>query len=163
MDLLDRMLEHDRWTTDRILAICRELPQWRLHTHFNVGNATIDSTLRHMIRSMQVWTDLMCRRPVAAPDAVEAAGFDALAILFNVLYADFAACARECRDEGRLDVVFLDTRDDPPAPRTYGSAIIHVITHNMHHRAEILHMLGKLNVPGLPEGDVLSWEREVRG
>ena len=59
--------------------------------------------------------------------------------------------------------VLLDTRDDPPAPMTYGSAIAHVITHNMHHRAEILHMLGKLNVPDLPEGDVLTWEKQARG
>lgn len=162
MDLLDRMLEHDRWTTDRILATCRELPQWRLHTHFGVGHATIDTTLRHMIRSVQVWTDLMCRRPVAPPDAVEAAGPDALPILFHVLYAEFANCARECRDEGRLDQVFLDTRGEPPTPQVYGSAIAHVITHNMHHRAEILHMLGKLNVPDLLKGDVLTWDKQER-
>lgn len=163
MDLLDCMLEHDRWTTDRILTICRELPQWRLHTHFGVGHGTIDATLRHMIRSVQVWTDLMCGRLVAPPDAVEAAGVDALAILCNVFYGEFAACARDCRDAGRLDVYFPDTRADPPVPRTYGGAIAHVITHNMHHRGEILHMLGKLNVPDLPEGDVLSWEKHAGG
>jgi uncharacterized damage-inducible protein DinB len=59
MDILDRMLEHDRWTTNRILVICRELPQSQLQTHFNIGPATIDATLRHMIGNVQVWTDLM--------------------------------------------------------------------------------------------------------
>jgi hypothetical protein len=28
----------------------------------------------------------------------------------------------------------------------------------MHHRAEILNMLGQLNGPDLPEGDVLNWK-----
>jgi uncharacterized damage-inducible protein DinB len=33
----------------------------------------------------------------------------------------------------------------------------------MHHRAQVLHMLRRLGVSGLPEGDVLSWERQAGG
>ena len=36
-----------------------------------------------------------------------------------------------------------------------------VISDDMHHRAELLHMLGKLGVPDLPEGDVLGWEAQT--
>jgi uncharacterized damage-inducible protein DinB len=116
-----------------------------------------------MIGNVQVSTDLMRQRPVQPTDAVQVAGIDGLAILFDALYTDFAACARECRDESRLDMHFLDIFDDPPTPKTYGGAIADVITHNMHHRAEILNMLGQLNVPDLPEGGVLSWEAQARG
>ena len=28
----------------------------------------------------------------------------------------------------------------------------------MHHRGEVLHMLKRLDLTGLPEGDLLSWE-----
>ena len=87
---------------------------------------------------------------------------DGFAVLFDALYTDFAACGRECRDEGRLDMHFVDNLDDPPTHKTYGGTIAHVISHNMHHRAEILNMLGQLNVPDLPEGDVLSWEAQAR-
>jgi len=49
--------------------------------------------------------------------------------------------------------------DDPPAEKTFGGAIAHVLTHSMHHRAQVLHMLRRLGVGDVPEGDVLSWER----
>jgi uncharacterized damage-inducible protein DinB len=29
----------------------------------------------------------------------------------------------------------------------------------MHHRAQVLYLLRKLGLEGLPEGDVLSWEQ----
>jgi uncharacterized damage-inducible protein DinB len=60
------------------------------------------------------------------------------------------------------DETWLDVLDDPPARKTYGGAIAHVITHSMHHRAQLLWMLRHLGVRGLPEGDVLSWERQFR-
>jgi hypothetical protein len=37
------------------------------------------------------------------------------------------------------------------------NAIVHVITHSMHHRARLLYMLRRLGPANLPEGDVLSW------
>ena len=55
---------------------------------------------------------------------------------------------------------WLDVLDDPPKEKTYGGAIAHVITHSMHHRAQLLYLLRQLGLTGLPEGDVLSWEQE---
>ena len=63
MDLLDRLLEHDRWTTRQVLAICSTLPPEQLHQPIAIGHGTIDETLRHMVRNVQVWTDLMSRAP----------------------------------------------------------------------------------------------------
>ena len=40
--------------------------------------------------------------------------------------------------------------------------IAHVLTHNHFHRAELLHMLARLGLPDLPEGDLLSWEQQTR-
>jgi uncharacterized damage-inducible protein DinB len=41
--------------------------------------------------------------------------------------------------------------------------IAHVITHSMHHRAQLIFMLRELGVEDLPEGDVLSWESQLGG
>ena len=76
---------------------------------------------------------------------------------------DFAALARRIRDERRYDDEWIDALDDPPTAKTYGGAIAHVITHDMHHRGELLHMLGRLGLRDLPEGDVLSWEAAAAG
>ena len=161
MDLLDRLLEHDRWTTRQVLLICRTLPpeQWR--QPFDLGPGTLDDTLRHMIRNIQVWTDLMLTRPLRPLDAINQADGETLPAVFAAVYADFAACARRLRDDDRLDDVYLDTLDNPPQPKSFGGTIAHVITHNMHHRAELLHMLGRLGVSDLPEGDVLGWEAQA--
>jgi hypothetical protein len=37
--------------------------------------------------------------------------------------------------------------------------ILHFIMHSHQHRAELLHVLARLGVAGLIEGDVLSWEQ----
>ena len=162
MDLLDRLLEHDRWTTCQVLSICAALPPEQLHQSIAIGHGTLDETLRHMIRNVQVWTDLMCQRPVRPRDPVESANVVELADIFEVTYTDFTASSRQLRDENRLDEVYLDILDDPPSPKTIGGTIAHVITHDMHHRSEILNMLGQLGVPNLPEGDVLGWESQRR-
>jgi uncharacterized damage-inducible protein DinB len=161
MDLLDRLLEHDRWTTRQVLSICRTLPPEQLHQPFGVGPGSLDATLRHMIRNVQAWTDLMLSRPQRPMDAIDRANMEELAVVFEALYAEFAASARRLRDDDRLDDVYLDTLDDPPKPKSFGGTIAHVITHNMHHRTELLHMLGKLGVSDLPEGDVLGWEAQA--
>ena len=161
MDLLDRLLEHDRWTTRRVLAICCTLPPEQLVQPFDVGPGTLDATLRHMIANVQVWTDLMREGDVRPVEAIRDASITQLAALFEPIYADFAACAREVRDDGRWDATYVDTLDSPPKPKTFGGTIAHVLMHDMHHRAELLHMLGKLGVADLPEGDVLSWEAQA--
>jgi uncharacterized damage-inducible protein DinB len=162
MDLLDRLLEHDRWTTRQVLAICAALTPEQLQQPTAIGHGTLDETLRHMIRNVQVWTDLMCTRPIRPRDPVERAPIVELAEIFEGSYTDFAESARQLRDGGRLDDVYLDVLDEPPTPKTFGGTIAHVITHDMHHRSEILNMLGQLGVPNLPEGDVLGWEAQLR-
>ena len=162
MDLLDRLLEHDRWTTRRVLAICGALPPEQLQQPFDVGPGTLDATLRHMIANIQVWTDLMREQGVRPVDAIRSANLAELAALFESIYAEFAACARVVRDDGHWDAAYLDTLDNPPKPKSFGGTIAHVIMHDMHHRAELLHMLGQLGVADLPEGDVLGWEAQAR-
>ena len=162
MDLLDRLLDHDRWTTLQLLAVCRTLPPQILEATLDLGPGSVDATVRHMIANVQVWTDLMYGRPVRPTNAVASAGIEELPAVFDALYADFAELARRLRDDGRLDELYLDVLDNPPTRKSFGGTIAHVITHNMHHRAEILNMLGWFDVPSLPEGDVLSWEAQTR-
>ncbi len=74
---------------------------------------------------------------------------------------DFAALAKAVASRDGWDELWVDPLDGKQ--RTYGGTIAHVITHSMHHRAQLLYMLRLLGVEGLPEGDVLSWERQAGG
>lgn len=162
MDVLDRLLGHDAWTTRQLLLKCREVDEAELRQPFDIGHETLRETLEHMIGNVRVWTDLMNGEAVAATgDRLESCSLDELVALHDEASADFAALARRIRDEGRLDELWVDTLDEPPAKKSYGGAIGHVITHNMLHRGELLHMLQRLGVQELPEGDLLSWEQTV--
>ena len=63
---------------------------------------------------------------------------------WNASYAEFADFARQIEREGRLDDLWTDVLDNPPTQKSYGGAIGHVITHNMHHRAEAQHILHRV-------------------
>ena len=75
--------------------------------------------------------------------------------------ARLASVAREVAHRAAWDERWVDVLDAPPSEKSYGGAIAHVITHSMHHRAQLLYMLRGLGLTDLPEGDVLSWEHEA--
>jgi uncharacterized damage-inducible protein DinB len=141
LDLLDRLLEHDAWTTRRVLEFAQTLSDEQLDQVFDIGHRTFRETARHMVGNIEVWTDLMAGRPMrqmpsASPSLVD------LQRRFEAAYSDFAQVACATRDAGQLNGLYVDVLDEPP----------HM------HRAELLHMLERLGVRGLIEGDVLSWE-----
>ena len=158
MDLLDRLLGHDAWATRQLLLRCRELTVAQLHRRFDVGHETVHATLLHLIGNVRIWTDLMAGQPVAGDDGWHGLTVAGLLARYDAAASDFAALARRVRDENRWDERWLDRLDDPPAAKTYGGAIAHVLTHDAHHRGELLHMLHRLGLPVLPEGDALRWE-----
>jgi uncharacterized damage-inducible protein DinB len=162
MDLLDRLLGHDAWTTRQILVRCNEVLPADLQQKIDASHETIYDTVVHMIGNVRVWTDLMDGSEIVF-DKKSWAGLsvDDLMSRHDEASADFANLARRIRDQGRFDDLWIDTLDNPPRSKTYGGAIAHVITHNMHHRGELLHMLRRLGVQNLLEGDVLSWEETI--
>ena len=156
MDLLDRLLAHDAWTTGRLLDCSRGLDPAALDQRMDLGPGSIRATLVHVIRNMEVWTDLMADRPLreAGSDDLEA-----LASRLERAAADLASLARDVGARDAWDETWLDRLDDPPREKTYGGAIGHVLTHSMHHRAQLIHMLKRAGAQDVPEGDLLSWER----
>ncbi len=153
MDLLDRLLGHDRWTTAQLLDLCRGLDDAQLDQPFDIGHRTLRETFGHMIFNVEAWTAEMEGRPVERSG--EAASLDAMADRHERAYAGFAAFARRAHDDGRLDDTFVDGWG---VRQAIGSTIAHVILHDAQHRADVLHILQRLGVPGLPEGDPQEWE-----
>jgi len=54
MDLLDRLLGHDAWTTRQLLLRCRDLTDEQLDREFDIGHRTVRATLEHVIRNVEV-------------------------------------------------------------------------------------------------------------
>jgi uncharacterized damage-inducible protein DinB len=160
MDLLDRLLAHDTWTTRQLLLACASLPDDLLDSQFDIDHRSLRQTFVHMIANLEVWTDLLYERSVQekAGDSIPE-----LLIRLSAASRDFADLARRVAREGRYDDCFLDTLDDPPVKKTFGGAIGHVITHNMHHRAQVMFLMEKVGIQEHLEGDLLSWESSAFG
>lgn len=158
MDLLDRLLGHDAWTTAELLRLSSPLTDTQLDQDFDIGHRTLRATLQHVIRNVEVWTDLMAARPVRPRGGNSIPDLTARAA---AAHADLATFARSIAARGAWDERWTDTLDDPPRDKSYGAAIAHVITHSMHHRAQVLYLLRRLGVTDLPEGDVFSWENQT--
>jgi uncharacterized damage-inducible protein DinB len=161
MDLLDRLLGHDRWTTAQLLERCRELKPEQWTQSFDLGHQTLAATFQHMLGNVRVWTNLMAERPVQPSSDEALTTTNELITAWQHAYDEFAALACSFRDQGRWDATYVDVLDHPPRDKTFGGTIAHVITHNMHHRSEIIHMLTRLGVENVLEGDVLSWEQQA--
>lgn len=155
MNLLDRLLAHDAWTTRQLLVACESLPDELLDKEFKIDQRSLRRTFVHIIGNMELWTDLLYERPV------ERRPGDAISELLERLSTvsrDFANVARRIDREQRYNDCFLDTLDSPPQPKTFGGAIGHLLTHNMHHRAQVMYLMEKVGLTDHVEGDLLSWE-----
>jgi uncharacterized damage-inducible protein DinB len=164
MDILDRLLGHDAWTTRQLLLRCRELTDAQLDRPFDIGDRSLRKTFQHIIGIMEVWTDLMAARPVRKASTQEGAlSVDELLDRLSFAAKDLAEVSRRILNEGRLDQMLLDTREAPPVAKPLGGSMIHVITHSMHHRAQALYLMEQLGLTDLPEGDALDWEHQAFG
>lgn len=153
MDLLDRQLGHDRWTTAQLLELSRGLTDAQLDRPFDLGHGTLRATFEHMSHVVELWTGVMAGQPADAPR--DDRSLAALLDRHERAYAAFADLACRVRDEQRLDDDFIE---DDGTPLSFGGMIVHVIHHNAQHRSEALHILERLGVPNLPEGNPLDWE-----
>jgi uncharacterized damage-inducible protein DinB len=160
MDILDRLIAHDAWTTRQLLFACQTLPDDVLDAEFEIDHRSLRSTFQHMIDNLEGWTDLM--RELSAQEH-HGTSLPELLARHSTASREFAHLARTIAREGRFDDCFVDVLDDPPVKKTFGGAIGHVITHNMHHRAQIMWLMERVGLREHIEGDLLSWESHSFG
>ncbi len=155
MDLLDRLLAHDTWTTRQLILACQSLSEDLLDREFDIDQRSLRKTFVHLIGNMETWTDLISERTVqkrtgdSLPELLER---------LTTVSRQFAYVARKVGREQRYDDCFLDTLDNPPKLKTFGGAIGHLITHSMHHRAQVMYLMEKVGLEEHIEGDLLGWE-----
>lgn len=163
MDLLDRFLGHDAAMTRELFALCRPLNDDQLDRSLGIDHGTLRDTGAHLVEVMEMWTDFMLGQPVRGDTLPQDTprSIAELSERFEVVARDFAALARRIQAEGRWDDTFVDRGQG--RRKTLGAGVAHVLTHNMAHRTHAFAMLDRLGVPDVPEGDVLGWERRLRG
>jgi uncharacterized damage-inducible protein DinB len=154
MDLLDRMLEHDRWATSILLDHSRDLSDALLDQPFDIGLGSLRATFSHTIINVAFWTGLMTGQEIEYEELAGASITD-LIDYHGRSYDAFADLARRFRDVQRLDETYLDHYD---VHKSFAGTILHVVLHNAEHRTEAVHILQRLNVPNVPEVDFGVWD-----
>jgi DinB family len=81
---------------------------------------------------------------------------NATPVRLEIVALQFAEVAHQQQTDGLLDEKWQG-RDDQPTSFSYGTTIVHVITHSAHHRAQLMYMLKCLGVPDVIMGDALAW------
>jgi uncharacterized damage-inducible protein DinB len=164
MDLLDRLLAHDLWTTRQLLEQARGLNDAQLDQVFDIDSRTLRGCFIHIVDVMETWNDLLYERtPRGAALEALPTTVDGLLARLTAAGKELAVLARRIAREDRWDDMFVDVLDDPPRHKTFGGAIGHVITHSMHHRAQAMLMLERLGMMDHVEGDLLGWEAAAMG
>lgn len=153
--LLDRLLHHDVWTTGQLLEHCDQLTDAQLDHEFDIGHRTIRATFHHIIHKMEVWSLLMSGDPVVRQHDRSR---NALATRLGVAGQRLAKIGRSIAFRSVWNETWIDHLEDPPQAKSYGTSIAHVITHSMHHRAQLLYMMRQSGLENLPEADVFSAE-----
>lgn len=162
MDLLDRLLGHDAWTTRQLLLLCEPLSDEQLDREFDIGHRSLRATFAHVIRNVEAWGRLLDGLPFEGRDR-QPPQFSVRDMIeqFDEAAAQLARVSRKIADRGAWDEIWVDPAENPPRERTLGGTIAHVITHSMHHRAQLLYLMRLTGIEDRPEGDVLSWENRL--
>lgn len=180
-DPLDILLAHDVWATRKLLTACRPLTRAQFHKTFDVGLGDLHETMTHIVSVMRRWTDRVAERPVrpmlhAVPGAPSAVGADVkertadeLLVILDDAERDLKQVARLARTDGLQKTLALEFEGYDKKTRRYtftkAAALVHLATHNMHHRAQAHYMLRVLGVTA-PDGHPLEtgtteWQAET--
>ena len=137
------------WTTRQLLLACKGLPEAALDEEFEIDHRSLRKTFTHMIGNIEVWTDLMFQRPI---ERRQGDSIVELLARLGTISRDFHRLTAKIVREQRWDDGYLDVLEQPPKWRTFGGTIGHVITHNMHHRAQVMYLMEKVGTQGAHRG-----------
>ncbi len=156
MNILQQLLHHDFWTTLQLIDRCAKLSDSELDKEFNIGHQTIRATVNHMVRNVDVWSAVISDTDISSPlQQTPGPTIKSLRMRLCGAFEQLRATALRVENDGRWNEEFIDPVDGKTKQR--GLAISHIITHSMHHRAQLLYMMRCVGLSDLPEGDVFSW------
>lgn len=145
------LFDHNLWATKVLLHESVKLTpdQWR--KPFEIGLGSMHATLRHIVGAMLRWADRIAQREVKP--SIEAGGREyspaELEELLSRADADLRATANELVARDRLMEMLSVTHEGQEYRFTKLTALIHVLTHGVHHRAQALNIRRQLGLPPL--------------
>ena len=138
MDIRLIPFRHDLWATRARPESRRPLTEEQFHRTFEIGCGNLHDTFVHIIGAMDRWADRITGIPLGPRDeSTSPLTVDQLLEKLNRAATKLEAVARRMIDENRLDEMmeFPGSDGQPPFRFHRATALVHVTTHGMHHRA----------------------------
>jgi uncharacterized damage-inducible protein DinB len=110
---------------------------------------------------MDRWADRIGGTPLSpSPEGQGKFTLEELREMLDRAATKLEAVVRRIIDEDRLDEMmeFPGPEGEPPYRFHRSTAMVHVTTHGMHHRAQIFNMLRHLGMKQTFDGDAVEWE-----
>lgn len=152
MSTLDTLMGHDRDMTEYLMSLSKDLSDEELDREFDIGHRTLRRTFDHIILANASWTGQLVGKPI--PWEPKPASIAEMRERHQRVYDGFVAAVGDMTANGRENDVFQDAHG---YPQTRELTVLHVILHGHVHRGEVLHILQRLGLEDLPEGDPQEW------
>lgn len=158
-DPLKILLHFDRWATERLFAVCRQLSDAQLDQEFEIGLKSLRRTFSHLVANMNWWADIADSRPQREFDRSQGS-LDEIVRRFEEAWDDWAGILNRSSPQ-RMAEVIVDEFDNPEYGKgtlrfVRSAVVLHILNHGAHHRAQCLNMLRHLGVNPLPEIDLID-------
>ena len=162
MKLLERLIEHHRFSIHRILDACQDLDDEQLDLEIPIPNPfpwhDCNETLRRLLRGnvgfARPWLGAINGEELTYDEST----FDGLHAGLDQNCDGFAKLTAAIEAEGRWDMTFVDALCDPPEVFSYVGVIGHVITFNAHRRVVLINELKRRGITGLGFGDPIEFD-----
>ncbi|MCC6361079.1 MAG: DinB family protein [Phycisphaerales bacterium] len=165
MTAVEMLVRYNSWTTGVLIDEAAKLAPEEYHQQFDIGLGSVHDTLRHIVGAMLRWADRISGRPLR--DSIESGEPLPPARLRELLAqadAELREAAAVADSRGWDSEIEFPREGGPPYHFTRLAAMLHVLTHGTHHRAQVLNMRRQLGLPALPlDLDVVEWECMATG
>lgn len=139
---------HGRWANDRILAAAKELPDETLDRKFDMGPGSLRETLRHIYGADRIWFERVGGTNAAAmPHARDLATILQLIDASQKLDDARSIWLAGISDEAVRQPINYKSMKGEPYTNKLCDILLHVCTHGIHHRAQVMAMLRQIGKP----------------
>lgn len=139
---------YDRWANDRILAKLIDLPDEALDRKFEMGPGSLRETMRHVYGADRIWYERIggpnsASKPLPKDINSTAQLIDAAHQLDDARSGWLAGLSEEAV---RQPIDYKNMMGEPYTNKLC-DILLHVCTHGIHHRAQVMAMLRQLGQP----------------
>lgn len=158
---LNRLIDHNHWGNAIVLETCREMSQAQFTQVFEIGPGSLHNIMNHTIGAMERWAERISDHldRVVPDDTHRVFTPDDLLQRNDAATSALRDVGLRVAREDRVDepMKFESSASDTVYEFTRGTALVHVLTHGAHHRAQACNIFRHLGVDG-PDVDAIEWE-----